>query len=544
LSDSKLRKLCHQLKFLVIDDFENFRTSVRLMLTSFGAAFVDSAANADQALNSAKFNSYDVILCDFNLGNGKNGQQILEELRLKKRLKRTHLFIMISADTSKESVLGTREYQPDAYIAKPVTRNTLEARLLQLLTQQAALKPINKEIDLGNSAKAISLCQQELERKSRYRSWCLQTLAELYLALGDNSSAQRIYSDILASRPVDWAKLGLGKVLYNTSQYREAKAAYNDVIKQSPYIVEAYEGVSETCLKLGQRKEAQTALQEAVSISPRMVTRQCKLAELCIENNDITGASQAYRQAVIYGENTVHENPSLYLNFGRCLSEVAAANKDQTGASLAEEADAAIEKIFIKFSYDEAACNNAMLVRARVHAGQGRLEKAKEILEEVESLLDTENIDVETGLELSRTFYSVGDLDKAEQILIDLSQRFEDNPDALAQIEALMDEPESLETRIKAKGYNKTGIQLFEQGNLDEAIAAFGSAVQLTPKHAALNLNLAQVALRKFQNKNDTETLEIAQQCLERIKHIPKQHKQYRRLQHIKNSLAKHPLEQ
>jgi tetratricopeptide (TPR) repeat protein len=138
----------------------------------------------------------------------------------------------------------------------------------------------------------------------------------------------------------------------------------------------------------------------------------------------------------------------------------------------------------------------------------------------------------------------VGDLDKAEQILIDLSQRFEDNPDALAQIEALMDEPESLETRIKAKGYNKTGIQLFEQGNLDEAIAAFGSAVQLTPKHAALNLNLAQVALRKFQNKNDTETLEIAQQCLERIKHIPKQHKQYRRLQHIKNSLAKHPLEQ
>jgi predicted Zn-dependent protease len=140
--------------------------------------------------------------------------------------------------------------------------------------------------------------------------------------------------------------------------------------------------------------------------------------------------------------------------------------------------------------------------------------------------------------------YAVGNLEEAEALLIELSQRFEDNPEALALIEALMDEPESLETRIKAKSFNKTGIQLFEKGKLNEAIEAFNSAVQLTPKHAALNLNLAQVTLRKFQNENDTETLDIARQCLERIKHIPKQHKQYRRLQHIKNSLAKNPLEQ
>lgn len=54
------------------------------MLTSFGAAFVDTVANAEQALNQSKYESYDVMLCDFNLGEGKNGQQILEELRIKK----------------------------------------------------------------------------------------------------------------------------------------------------------------------------------------------------------------------------------------------------------------------------------------------------------------------------------------------------------------------------------------------------------------------------------------------------------------------------
>ncbi|KZZ59631.1 hypothetical protein A3760_27480 [Oleiphilus sp. HI0122] len=146
---------------MIIDDFENFRTSLRLMLTSFGAAFVDTVANAEQALNQSKYESYDVMLCDFNLGEGKNGQQILEELRIKKKLKRTHLFIMITADTSKEAVLGTREFQPDAYVAKPVTRNMLEERLTQLLVQQRALKPINREIDLENYAKAISLANKK-----------------------------------------------------------------------------------------------------------------------------------------------------------------------------------------------------------------------------------------------------------------------------------------------------------------------------------------------------------------------------------------------
>lgn len=84
MSNHHLRKLCQDSKFLIIDDFENFRTSLRLMLTSFGAAFVDTVANAEQALNQSKYESYDVMLCDFNLGEGKNGQQILEELRIKK----------------------------------------------------------------------------------------------------------------------------------------------------------------------------------------------------------------------------------------------------------------------------------------------------------------------------------------------------------------------------------------------------------------------------------------------------------------------------
>ncbi|MCH2157722.1 MAG: tetratricopeptide repeat protein [Oleiphilaceae bacterium] len=537
MNEHQLRKLCQNSKFLILDDFENFRTSLRLMLKSFGAAFVDTVANAEQALNQAKYDSYDIILCDFNLGAGKNGQQILEELRMKKRIKHTSLFVMVTADTSKETVLGTREFQPDAYIAKPVTRNMLEERLLQLMTQQAILKPINREIDIDNYAKAISLCKQEIENGTRYRSWCLQTMASLYRKLGDTSSAQGIYKEVLSQRHIDWAQLGLAHTLLDTTQYDQAKQVFSQVIEKSPMMVEAYEGVSDACLHLGQRQEAQEALQEAVTISPRMVKRQSKLASLCVENNDLRSASEAFRKAITFGENTVHETPTLYLDFGRCLSDLSIGDTTNQGNTLANEANIQLETILDKFSYEEEACHCANLVKARVLIGRDKHEQAQLLIDEVQSLIDVEDLSVDLGLELSRSLYTAGRQDEAENLLIKLSQKFESAPQALGKIEALLDEPEPFELRIKAKSLNKTGIQLFESGQLQSAVESFTSALALTPKHAALNLNLAQVALKLYKDESSPNTLNLAQECIERIQHIPKQHKQFRRLQHIKKNV-------
>ena len=539
MGNQKLSTLCNESKFLIVDDFENFRSSLRLMLSSFGANSIETASNAEKALELCKFDSFDVILCDLNLGAGKNGQQVLEELRIKKRLKRTHLFAMVTADTSKEAVLGTREFQPDAYIAKPVTRSTLEERLLQLLSQQVLLKPINKEIDLENYAKAISLCQQEIDKGSRYRSWCLQTMADLYRKIGDSSSAQKIYTEVLSKRPIDWAKIGLGKTLYDSNQYEEAKNVFSSAAEQSPFLVEAFEGISDSCLKLGQKSDAQSALTQAVSISPRMVKRQTKLAQLCVENNDLTSASEAFRHAVSFGQNTVHEVSKLYLDFGRCLSDLALGDTSIKGDTLASEASIQLETVLRKFVTEEEACHCANLIRSRILIDRGNKPPALNLIEKTQNTVDQAHISAELGIELSRSLYAAGNLDEAEKILIDLAQRFAQDPDALAKIESVLDEPEPLEIKIKAKGLNKSGISLFESGRLEEAVEAFSSAIALTPKHAALNLNLAQVAIKLYQETKDSSHLSLAQQSLERIEHIPEQHKQYRRLQHIRALLEK-----
>jgi len=509
------------------------------MLSSFGAQNVDMASNAEDALSKCRFDFYDVILCDFNLGAGKNGQQILEELRVRKRLKHTHLFVMITAETAKDVVLGAREYQPDAYIAKPITRTVLEQRLGHLLTQQKILKPINREIDLENHAKAISLCHQMLEGKPKYKSWCYQTLAKLYTQVGDTANAEKIYSDILKSRELPWARLGMGQVLNLEQQYESARECFEKVIKTNPNLVEAYDGISESCLKLGQPKKAQEALQEAVNLSPRMVLRQGKLGDICKRNQDIETAVSAYRKAVQYGENSIHESVENYLELGRCLSDWCENDTSEIGKARAKEAIQVLNQAADKFSANEDACINALLIESRVHSGQGDSEASENALHKAECFIDEQSLSAKVGLELARTLYSVGQPDRAEKLLVSLSGKFKDDPEALSQIEALMDEPEGLEARIEAKERNKNGISLFEKGAFRDAIKAFNGALDYTPKHAALNLNLVQVVVKYCQSEPDPELLDLAQTCIERISHIPEQHHQYKRLQHFRKVLKR-----
>lgn len=518
---------------MIIDDFESFRSSLRLMLSSFGAYHIDTARSSEEAMEKCRFNFYDIILCDFNLGLGKNGQQILEALKLNKRVKHVHLFIMITAETAKDVVLGAREYQPDAYIAKPITRTVLEKRLSHLIRQQQHLKPINKEIDLGNYAKAISLCHQQIEQKTKYQSWCYQTLGSLYLKVGDAVNARKVYETILNNRELPWALLGLAQSMLLNQDYPSAIKIFENTLKLNNNLLEAYDGLAECHLKLNKPKLAQDILQKAVLLSPRLVPRQERLGALSQKNQDIITATQAFRQAVRFGEHSIHEKVDNYLNLGRCLSDWCEGDISQEGKERANEAIDVLELAIQKFPLNEDACINASLIEVRVFNGQKQLAEADKKLHYAESTIEEDSISSQVGIEFAKTLFSMKQNKRAEKILIDLAKKHANDSDIITQIESLLDEPESLADRKQAKELNKAGIKLFEQNQLEAAIEAIESALSFTPKHAALNLNLVQVLIKQYETSPDKNILLKARTYLENIQHIPEQHNQYKRMQYL-----------
>ncbi|SNC75452.1 Tetratricopeptide repeat-containing protein [Marinobacter sp. es.048] len=520
-----------KLTYLVIDDFENFRLSMRQMLRSCGADTIELVFNASQAIQHCTYNHVDVVLCDFNLGEGKNGQHILEDLRYKKLLKRSSLFLMVTAETSKEMVMGAREYQPDAYLTKPINRAVLEKRLGALISQRNTLIPINREIDRENYPEAISLCLQMLPRQPRYKTWLMKTLGDLYFQLGDLAHALKTYDDVLAQRELSWAKLGRCKVLLANRSFDQAVDGLRELIANHPDYMEAYDLLAEGFERQGRPTQAQQVLEKAIEHSPNALLRQKHLAQLAGSNQDLETSSEAWQRTVELGTHSIHDNSEHYLALGQALSDLSEGDLEEEGKEKAREALTVLKTMEKRFEGEEGISLRSRIVQCRVRAGQGQNKEASEILERIRPELDDATaLDAGTGLDYAKTLFRLGHESDAKALLREMSERFSNEPDILQKIESLLDEPVGFRQKIRARTLNRDGIKAFEAGNLQEAADIFSKALDIVPDHAALNLNLVQVLMKKHDNSpGDAELLKRCQSCLDHLAGLPEQHRQHRR---------------
>lgn len=539
-SDQKeLANPFRKLNFLVVDDFENFRLSMRQMLRSCGADKIELVAHATPAIQYCAYNHVDVVLCDYNLGEGKNGQNILEELRYRKLLKHSSLFLMVTAETSKEMVMGAREYQPDAYLTKPINRAVLEKRLGALIRQRNALLPITREIDRENYPEAISLCLDMLPKQPRYKTWLMKTLGELYYQVGDMAHAQKVYDEVLGQRELSWARLGRCRVLAANQKEDQAIAELKTLIEKHPDYMEAYDLLAQVMETQGKTQPAQQVLERASRHSPNALLRHKHLAELADANQDIDTASEAWRQTVSLGSYSVHDHQDHYLALAQSLSDLSEGDTGDQGASKANEAFNILSKMEKRFPDDEQLPLKSRIVQCRLHAGQGHQAKAEKLLNELSSEIDElPELGADLGLDYAKTLFRMGRDQQAKELLGQLASQYEDDNSILQKIEGLLDEPVGFRQKIEARGFNQEGIKAFEAGDLHAAVTAFNQALNIVPDHAALNLNLVQVLLKQYEQQPENRSLlDTCRKRLARLESLPEQHRQYRRYQALSRKL-------
>jgi len=533
----------NQTRFLIIDRNIKIRALLEEYLKSFGGWFIDSAADGNDAVEKCQTGIFDVLLCDYHLG-AKNGQQVLEELRYKKLLKNTVLFIMMSADTTQEMVLGAIEYQPDAYISKPITRESFKKRLDTLLLDAEALYDIKFAIDGGHTEEAIYLCEQKIRKMSKYSSWCQKTQASLYLDKKEYENARTIYQKVLDNRPLVWARLGLANIFFYEGRYSKAEPLLNAVIREHSLCLPAYDLLAEVYLELNKKKAAQHILFEAVTHSPLAIQRLVKLGELCILNQDYDLATEAFRNAIEHGEQSVYQHAGNYFHFARCLNETSHNLDEDLKLQRNDEALKNIDLARVRFikQLNENLKFQSSLIEARVHQTCSREDEAEIALEEAQQfyLMIASELSPEHSLEYAQTLFMLGKEDEAEIVLIQLTALYPDDEELMIKIEEMRDEPVSVQHRIKAAELNKSGIQEVEAGHLKEAIAIFKEALTFSPRLPALNLNLIQVILKGLPKEKDPrESIALCEQCLIKIEHINDRHKQYKRYQFLKKKLQK-----
>ncbi len=511
------------------------------MLLGLNAENVTTASNGLQAVKYCQNSKFDVIFCDFDLGKGLNGLQILEELRYHNLLKSSAIFIMVTAETGRDAVVGAMEYKPDAYMNKPVSAGELSSRLVKCLKQKQALSPIYHALDEGDYQRAIIKCDEHIDaQKSRHRNWCLKTKGELLIKLARLQQAKTLYETVLAERPIFWAQLGLAHVLAGLKLDEPALQAYQVAYAENPASLEAFEGAANVLVKLGDPIAAQKLLEQSSKISSRSVTRQKLLVDICKINGDFEGAAKAGRRVVKLAEYGQHKSADNDLDLADNLTEAALnTSNEEKAKELAKEALDTLKRTEKKYEGEEVKIQSK-LVESRAHASLEHDQQAQEALASAEQKMADAGLkpDLRTQLELAKSYFQTGHKDKANDLLKELAIEHQSDPEISARLDKLVDEPVTEAGKQAVVKINKDGIAMFKKGEFQMAVKNFMQAIQKFPKHLGIRLNIVQSFLYDMKkNGANSEKIRLCEQHMSTIKNMSETNKQYKRYLSFKTAL-------
>ncbi|HZW25062.1 MAG TPA: tetratricopeptide repeat protein [Gallionella sp.] len=510
--------------YLIVDDFQGMRSMMREMLRTFGGKNIDTATNANEAIAFLEKNRYDVVLCDYNLGAGKNGLQILEEGKYRDLIGLATAWIIITAEKTSDLVFGAAEHMPDDYIIKPVNEATMKGRLEKVLAKKEVLGNVEKAVRAKNHALTVALCDKLLSTTQTNTAELLRIKTATLMTMEQYDLAKQVFNQILAKRDVPWARTGLGKVAFLRGEMEQAQQLFREVIRSNPAYLEAHDWLARTYESQGNLDEAQNVLARSVELSPTSVIRQRNLGEMAQKRGDLDAAANAFRKTIKLGEHSIHKAPSAYLNLAKVCAD----------KGIPSEALQVLKNAGQEFDNPEVQLH-AKVIEGTVYSKSGDHNNALRLSRELAALAGSDNnLPAGIMLEATQLFLATGNKEAADNMAQALVKNNHENAELLGQIGDLYDQAgmhgkgEDLITKSRQEVVesNNRAVMLAKEGKLDESIQLLREARTLLPNNKRIMINLANVAvLAMRQNGVNAELMQISRECLAHVAGLDPQEK-------------------
>ncbi|MFT6859282.1 MAG: CheY-like chemotaxis protein/predicted Zn-dependent protease [Gammaproteobacteria bacterium] len=527
-------------RILIVDDLVQARSSLKNMMGIIGAQRIDTATDGREAMELILENDYDLVLSDYNLGKGKDGQQILEEARFSNRLKATAQFILVTGENAVERVMGALEYEPDAYITKPFTLSMLRERLKRIFHTKEELRPINEAIDNGDINQAIEIANFLLESKPRLLLPVSRILGKLYMREERYEEALHVYSQPLNTRMVSWARLGQAICMHYLGDSLGALALIRQTLVDYPMYVQCHDWAARILLALGKPEEAQEQLELATAISPRAVLRQMELGYLASQNGDHKIAEAAFEQSIRLGRHSCYKTSGNYLQFARELQHGLSAEKTRDNINLRNKALRAIDELRQEYSGHVSIMFDTSIVESKTYVAVAESDKAKGAADRAESLLARIQAPTpDQQLQMTEAFIDVGEHIKAKDLINTMRDSQASNlaQNALDKLRALEDKLNAMTIREHTAKLNAEGVSLYEQGKLMEAIEVFDQAVKYDEVGVSVLLNAIQAKVSHIERTElDVRQLKDCYILFKRIGSIGHLDERYDRYDRLKTT--------
>ena len=500
-----------KLQVLVVEAHQGMRAQLRSMLDSFDITGVQFAPSAGAAVRKLRERQFDLILCDHDLGEGQDGQHLLEDLRSQRIIPLETLFIMISSERNYERVIGAAELAPNDYILKPLTPGTLLARLQRALAKREAFLPAYRRVETGDSEGAIEACLLAEQEYPAYRTDFMRLRAELLDQQGQTGKAETVYRAILELKSIPWARLGLARTLYRSKRFDEAEQILEGLVAESNYYLDAYDWLARVREAMNRPEQARSVLVDAVGLSPHRISRLRHLGAVSVSAGDYEGAERALSEVVRKSKYSDFRDPQDHVDLV----------KTQVMQNRFNEAQASIDDLERSMSGRPGAPSCTQLARGLLLQASGKHDEARSALSRAVELSRGAPLSLALKQELVKACLAARLEDESSELVIDILRNAEEES-TISSTHALLREcgREDLSERVderlheEVKRYITTGAEKAQAGDYDGAVSEMMNAVRKLPGNPHVLFNAALALLRHIEHRGWNERFAAQAQML------------------------------
>lgn len=405
-------------KVLVIDDQQQMRQIIRESLYRLGIRNVVMAANALEALKVMQAGNVDVVLSDYNLGEGTDGQQLLEVARSTNVLNPTAPWIFITANSLRTDVLAAGDFTPDSYIVKPFTDQLLSRYIETHTARKALLAPMLYAIDAKKWDEVLTVADDFIRRGDALSIEGMKQRGHALMKLGRFEEAHAAYNDALQlNSELPWACLGCANALRAQGRVDQARKSLEALVESQPDYASAYDALLEIAEEQGDQDAALATARAVADLAPN-ARRKFRLGSVALDAGKTDVAVKALEQAVAKNKGSVTRSHQENVLLAQALLD----NGDPRKA-LAVAADAAKQ-----YADNLGAQVLSKAVCAQVHQHTGNTAEAAKLMAEVESGLATASLLDSNKLLIAKSALVTGKLDLGQGLIEVVARNNTDKP--------------------------------------------------------------------------------------------------------------------
>lgn len=538
------------LKVAIVEDNATARSNLRSHLMSLDNLEIASYSNGNELRNGLRLQNIDLLLMDFHLGQSKNGVEWIKDLTDKSLFNPSSGLVFVTSDSMPQTIGQILDLYPDFILIKPYTIKSLRANLKHYLAVRKETLPALQYLEQEKYKLALDYIEDKLNhlKNKRFRNDCLKLKGRILMANKDYRDAGALYASVLQkSSNVLWAHWGLIKSEFFNGNWVQCQSLLVGLLSQQLTKDKALEWLAS--VSIGQKKyqEAEAYL-DSIKVNELSI-QATRLKTLAYTMQGKHDEAKNLLERKLQSNITVRDRMNDYaLELARfhiqmadsLIKKLARDNKQED--KLLKDQSLQAARVLIgrasRNNRDQQQSIQKDYMLALAHLLDGETNRAKELIEQVDGLTNITKAGPTTMIDAVRVFFGIGEEEKAKQILNQCDSVLLKQDDHIEGFicNEMIDEIE-LSHELKkerAMASNELGLQYYNKKDFSPALQCFYRSYTMFPGIPAFALNLLQCMADVDQTHY--KTLQ-AKKLFDELNSLSLSDKNQRRLTEIGNKL-------